>query len=72
MREPGLFCLEKRRLRTHLIDVHKIMEGLDRVDNGKLILLMELSRTNSQKHQIKGKIIKNVLRKILFLNAVYD
>lgn len=72
MREPGLFRLEKRRLRTHLIEVHQIMEGLDRVDNSKLILLMGMSRTNSQKHQIKGKIIKNVLRKILFLNAVYD
>ena len=45
LEKVGLFSLERRRLRGDLIEVCKIMRGMDRVDSQKLFPRLEESIT---------------------------
>jgi len=50
----GLFSLNRCRLRGDLIEVYKIMRGMDRVDSQKLFPRVEESVTRG--HRFKGDV----------------
>eukprot|EP00061_Rhincodon_typus_P004814 g23487.t1 len=45
----GLFFLQQRKLRGHLIEVYKIMTGIDIVDHENLFLMADLFKTKGYK-----------------------
>ena len=49
-----LFSLEQRRLRDDLIEVYKIMRGMDRVDSQKLFPRVEESITRGHSFKVRG------------------
>ena len=54
----GLFSLERQRLRGDLIEVYKIMRGMDRVDSQKLFPRVEESITRG--HRCEGQGLKQM------------
>ena len=48
----GLFSLEQRRLRGDLIEVYKIMRGMDRVDSQKLFPRVEESIARGHRFKV--------------------
>ena len=48
----GLFSLERQRLRGDLIEVDKIMRGMDRVDSQKLFPRVEESITRGHMFKV--------------------
>ena len=50
----GLFSLERRRLRDDLIEVYKIMRGMDRVDSQKHFPRVEESFTRGHRFKVQG------------------
>ena len=55
-----LFSLEQRRLRGDLIEVFKIMRGMDRVDREQLFPLVEGSVTRGQRFKVRGRRFRRV------------
>ena len=51
----GLFSLEQRRLRGDMIEVYKIMMGIDRVDRKELFPLVEGSITRGHRFKVRGR-----------------
>ena len=56
----GLFLLEQRRLRGDLIEVFKIMRGMDRVDREQLFPLVEGSVTRGHKLKVRGGRLRGI------------
>ena len=54
----GLFSLERRRLRDDLVEVYKIMRGMNRVDSQKLFPRVEESITRGQRFKLRGARFK--------------
>ena len=54
MSKLGLFYLERRRLRGDLIEVYKIMKGIDRVNSWKLFPRSEMTNTKGHKFKVRG------------------
>ena len=54
----GLFSLERRRLRGDLMEVYKIMRGMDRVDSQKLFPRVEESITRGHRFKVRGARFK--------------
>ncbi|XP_067867232.1 SH3 domain-containing protein 21 isoform X2 [Heterodontus francisci] len=54
----GLFSLEKRTLRSDLIEVFKVMRGLDRVDREELFPLVKGSRTRGHRFKLFEHALK--------------
>ena len=50
----GLFSPERRRLKGDLIEVYKIMRGMDRVDSQKLFSRVEDSITRGHRFKVQG------------------
>ena len=48
----GLFSLERWRLRGDLIEVYKIMKGIDRVNSWKLFPRSEMTNTRGHKFKV--------------------
>ena len=66
----GLFSLERRRLRGDLIEVYKIMKGIDRVNGGKLFPLLEMDRTRGHGLRVRGARYKTNVRGQFFTQRV--
>ena len=49
----GLFSLERRRLRGNLIEVYKIMRGIDGVNSWKLFPRAEMTITRGHRFKVK-------------------
>ena len=58
----GLFSLERRRLRSDLIEVYKIMRGMDRVDSQKLFPRVGESITRGHRFKVRGARFKGDVR----------
>ena len=58
----GLFSLERQRLRGNLIEVYKIMRGMDRVDSQKLFPRVEESITRGHRFKMRGARFKGDVR----------
>ena len=50
----GLFSLKQRRRRSDLIEMYKIMRGMDRVDREQLFPLIEGSVMRGHKLKVRG------------------
>ena len=51
----GLFSLERRRLRGDLVEVYKIMSGMDRVDSQMLFPRVEKSSSRGHRFKVHGE-----------------
>ena len=56
----GLFSLERRRLRGELIEVYKIMRGIDQLDSQYLFPKVGESKTRGHRFKVRGEIYKSV------------
>ena len=54
----GLFSRERRRLRGDLIELYKIMRGMDRVDSQKLFPRVEESIIRGYRFKVRGARFK--------------
>ena len=66
----GLFLLERRRLRGDLIEVYKIMRGMDRVDCQKLFPRAEESITRGHRFKVRGARFKEMYKASFFTQRV--
>ena len=66
----GLFSLERRRLRGDMIEVYKIMRGMDRVDSQKLFPRVEESITWGHRFKVRGVRFKGDVRVKYFTQRV--
>jgi len=58
LRTLGLYSLEFRKLRGDLIETYKILNGLDRVDAGKLFPLVGEARTRGHSLRDERKLLR--------------
>ena len=56
----GLFSLVRRRLRGDLIEVYKIMRGIDKVDSQYLFPKVGESKTRGHRFKVRGERYKRV------------
>ena len=68
----GLYSLEFRRLRGDLIEIYKIMKGLDRVEAARLFPLAMETRTRGHSLKIRGSQFKTELRRNFFSQRVVN
>ena len=54
----GLFSLERRRLRGDLIEVYKIMRGIDQLDSQYLFPKVGESKTRGHRFKVRGERYK--------------
>ena len=54
LRELGLFSLERRRLRGDLIEVYKMMKGIDRVNVQRLFPRVDGAITRGHNYRVRG------------------
>ncbi|PLS49478.1 hypothetical protein CYV29_15670, partial [Carnobacterium maltaromaticum] len=66
----GLFSLERRRLRGDLIEVYKIMRGIDRVDSKRLFPRVGVSITRGHEFKVKGEKFRGDMRGKFFTQRV--
>ena len=66
----GLFPLERRRLRGDLIEVYKIMRGIDQLDSQYLFPKVRESKTRGHRFKVRGKRYKRVQRGNFFTQRV--
>ena len=54
----GLFSLEHRRLRGNLIEIYKIMRGIDQLDSQYLFPKVGESKTRGHRFKVRGERYK--------------
>ncbi|XP_059831389.1 uncharacterized protein LOC132397106 [Hypanus sabinus] len=62
LRELGLYSLEKRRMRGDMIEVYKILRGIDRVDSQRLFPRAPLLSTRGHGFKLSGGRFKGDIR----------
>eukprot|EP00061_Rhincodon_typus_P003911 g21280.t1 len=56
----GLFSLERKRLRGDLLEVYKILNGMDRVESMRLFPRVEGSVTRGHRFKVRGGNLKEM------------
>ena len=70
LRELGLFSLERRRLRGDLIEVYKMMKGIDRVNVQRLFPRVDGAVTRGHNYRIHGGRYRRDVRGRFFTQRV--
>ena len=70
LRELGLFSLERRRLRGDLIEVYKMLRGIDRVDSQRLFPRAEMVATRGHRFKVWGGKYRSDVRGKFFTQRV--
>uniref|UniRef100_K7EXW6 Reverse transcriptase domain-containing protein n=1 Tax=Pelodiscus sinensis TaxID=13735 RepID=K7EXW6_PELSI len=70
LKRLGLFSLEKRRLRGDMIEVYKIMSGVERADKEKLFISSHNRRTRGHQMKLMGSRFKTNKRKFFTQRVV--
>ncbi|XP_078059894.1 uncharacterized protein LOC144485672 [Mustelus asterias] len=70
LRELGLFSLERRRMRGDLIEVYKMLRGLDRVDSQRLFPRAEMVATRGHRFKVLGGRYRGDVRGKFFTQRV--
>ncbi|KAJ7424184.1 hypothetical protein BTVI_07572 [Pitangus sulphuratus] len=63
LREPGLFCLEKRQLRGDIMNVYKYLNGGYQEDGARLFLVMPRNRTRGNRQKLMRRKFHLNMRK---------
>ena len=72
LNQLGLYSLEFRRVRGDLIEIYKILTGLDRVDSERIFPLVGESRTRGHSLRIRGKPFRTEVRRNFFTQRVVN
>uniref|UniRef100_K7F1Z4 Reverse transcriptase domain-containing protein n=1 Tax=Pelodiscus sinensis TaxID=13735 RepID=K7F1Z4_PELSI len=72
LKRLGLFSLEKRRLRGDMLEVYKIMSGVERADKEKLFISSHNRRTRGHQMKLMGSRFKTNKRKFFFTQRVVN
>ena len=72
LKELNLFSLTKRRLRGDLIEVFKILKGIENVDAAKYFTIDTSNRTRNNGYKIVGKRFQTNEAKYFFFNRVVN
>ena len=68
----GLICMEKRRVRGDLIEVFKILKGIDKLDFSKFFVLQKSNRTRGHNCRIVKQRSRLDIRKYFFSQRVVN
>ena len=72
LRRLGLFSLEKRRLRGDMIEVYKIMHGLEKVEKDVFFSLSHNTRTRGHSMKLLSSRVRTDRRKYYFTQRVIN
>ena len=70
LRDLRLFSLERRRLRGDLIEVYKMIRGIDRVDGQRLFPRLEMASTRGHNFKVSGSRYRGDVRGRFFTQRV--
>ena len=70
LRELGLFSFERRRMRGNLIEVYKMMRGIDRVDVQRLFPRVDVAVTRGHNYKVHGRSYRRDVRGRFFTQRV--
>jgi len=72
LRELELFSPERRRMRGDLIEVYKMIRGIDRVDSQILFPRVEVAITRGYNFKVSGGRYRGDVRDMLFTQRVVE
>ena len=68
----GLYSLEFRRMRGDLIEIYKILKGIDKVNADQMFPLMGRSTTRGHRYRLRGSGFKTEMRGKYFSQRVVN
>ena len=69
LKETGLYTRERRRLRGDMIEMFKIMKGIDKISGDELFNRVDSDRTRGHSLRVKKRRVKTVLKALSHLDV---